>query len=144
MKIYIGGDHAGFELKTHLVEALHEMGFEVVDKGAFEHSPEDDYPDFVNKVAEAVAGDTESKGIVIGKSGEGEAMCANRHKGIRAAVYYGGKKDLLVLSRAHNDANVLSLAAGFLGKDEADIAVKLWLETPFSDEERHVRRLAKF
>lgn len=143
MKIYIGADHAGFELKESLVESLHEMGYEVVDKGAFEYDKDDDYPDFVTKVAEEVAHDSESRGIVIGKSGEGEAVCANRTKGVRAAVYYGGKSDVLMLSRAHNDSNVLSLAAGFLGKEEAELTVKLWLDTPFSNEERHVRRIAK-
>jgi ribose 5-phosphate isomerase B len=143
MKIYIGSDHAGFELKEKLKPFLNELGHEYEDKGALTYDAGDDYPDFVRPVAEAVARDMEAKGIVIGKSGQGEAMCANREQGIRAAVYYGGNLEVLKLSREHNDANVLSLAAGFVSLDEAQSAVKLWLSTSFSEEERHIRRIAK-
>jgi ribose 5-phosphate isomerase B len=143
MKIYIGSDHAGFELKGKLISRLSEMGYEVEDKGAFAYNPEDDYPDFVKPVAEAVAADREAKGIVIGKSGQGEAMAANRIKGVRAAVFYGGSHEVVTLSREHNDANVLSLGAGLIDIPEALAAAKLWLETPFSGEERHRRRIAK-
>ena len=143
MKIYIGSDLAGFELKGRLIPFLKELGHEVEDKGAFALDPQDDYPDFIKPVAEAVSKDPEAKGIVIGKSGQGEAMCANRYKGVRTAVWYGSDDELLKLSREHNDANVLSLAAGFIDQDELFEGVKLWLETPFSGDERHVRRIAK-
>jgi ribose 5-phosphate isomerase B len=143
MKIYIGSDHAGYELKEKIKPFIQGLGYEIEDKGPFSFDKDDDYPDFVTPVAEAVVKD-ECMGIVIGKSGQGEAMCANRVKGARAAVYYGGGIELLELSRLHNDANILSLGAGFLIQDEALNAVKVWLETPFSGEERHVRRIAKF
>lgn len=143
MKIYLGSDHAGYELKEKLKPFLNELGHEYTDLGPEVYDASDDYPDFVRAVAEAVARDREAKGVVIGKSGQGEAMCANREQGIRAAVYYGGNTEILKLSREHNDANVLSLAAGFVSADEATSAVKLWLGTPFSEEERHIRRIAK-
>jgi|SRR3989344_3693141 len=142
--IYIGSDHAGFQLKEKLISFLKDLGYEVEDKGAFSYDPQDDYPDFVIPVARAVENDPEhSRGIVIGKSGQGEAMCANRIKGIRASVWYGGNREPLRLSRAHNDANILSLGAGFLEANEALEAVKLWLETPFSGDEKHIRRIKK-
>ncbi|MEK7147937.1 MAG: RpiB/LacA/LacB family sugar-phosphate isomerase [Patescibacteria group bacterium] len=142
MKIFIGSDHAGFELKGKLIPFLKDLGHEVEDKGAFEYNKDDDYPDFIKPIAEAVSNDKNTKGIVIGNSGQGEAICANRIKGVRAAVYYGGNLEVIKLSREHNDANVLSLGAGFLGEESFE-AIKMWLETPFSGEERHVRRLAK-
>ncbi|OHA92047.1 MAG: ribose-5-phosphate isomerase [Candidatus Zambryskibacteria bacterium RIFCSPLOWO2_02_FULL_51_21] len=143
MKIFIGGDHAGFELKGKVVEFLKNAGHEVVDKGPLSFDPADDYPDFIKSVAEAVAQDAGAKGVVIGKSGQGEAVCANRVKGARAAVYYGGSMEIVRLSREHNDANILSLGAGFLGEREALEAVETWLATPFSGEERHTRRIEK-
>lgn len=143
MKIYIGSDHAGFKLKEKLVSFLVELGHEVADKGPFEYNQDDDYPDFVRPVAESVTSDNGSKGIVIGKSGQGEAMCANRIEGVRAAVWYGENQEVLRLSREHNDANILSLGAGFIKEEEALEAVNFWLETPFSDEERHGRRIQK-
>ena len=143
MKIYVGSDHAGFELKGKLIEFLKGLGHEVEDKGPSSFNKDDDYPDFVKQVAEAVAQDPNAKGIVIGKSGQGEAMCANRVKGARAAVWYGGNMEIVKLSREHNDANILSLAAGFISEEEAKNAVRLWLETSFTNEERHIRRLTK-
>lgn len=143
MKIYIGTDHAGFELKEHLVSFLRGLGHDVEDLGAHSLEPLDDYPDFIFPVAEAVAGDLESRGIILGGSGQGEAMCANRVKGVRAAVYYGGALDIAVLSREHNNANILSLGARFVDNDEAEEAVRLWLDTQFSGEEKHARRIAK-
>ncbi len=143
MKIYIGTDHAGFELKEMLVVFLRELGHEVEDMGAHSYEALDDYPDFIRPVAEAVAGDTEARGIIIGGSGQGEAMCANRVSGARAAVYYGGPFDIAVLSREHNDANILSLGARFVDEDEAKEVVRVWLETPFGGEEKHARRIAK-
>lgn len=144
MKIFLGSDHAGFELKEHIKIFLEGNGYEVEDYGAHEYNEADDYPDFVFPVAQAVAKDADARGIVIGKSGEGEAMCANRIKGVRAAVYYGRDPEIIRLSREHNDANVLSLAASFLlTEEEAKTAVQTWLDTRFSGDERHVRRIAK-
>lgn len=149
MKIYIGSDHAGFELKGKLITFLQELGQDVEDKGAFLYDAEDDYPDFVKPVAEAVSQNPDStqvRGIVIGGSGQGEAICANKFKNVRAMEYYApsrGDVSIIKDSRGHNDSNVLSLGARFLSEEEAKEAVKLWLETPFSGDERHVRRIAK-
>lgn len=143
MKIYLGADHAGFELKEKIIPFLKELGHEVEDMGAHTLEALDDYPDFIRPVAEAVARDAGSRGIIIGGSGQGEAMCANRVPGARAAVYYGGAVDIVVLSREHNDANILSLGARFIEESEAQDVVKLWLDTPFSGDERHVRRIKK-
>ena len=143
MKIYIGTDHAGFELKEALVPFLKELGHEVEDMGAHTFEPLDDYPDFIRPVATAVADDPESRGVILGGSGQGEAMCANRVHGARAAVYYGGPLDIVILSREHNNANILSFGARFVDEGEAKKALRLWLETPFSDEEKHARRIKK-
>jgi len=142
MKIYIGADHAGFEMKEMLKKYLVGLKYEVEDKGAFKYQPEDDYPDFILSVARAVAADPESRGIVIGGSGEGEAMCANRVKGARAAVFYGGNFEIIELSRKHNNANILSLGARFIDDEIAKKAVELWLKTPFEGG-RHDARLKK-
>ncbi|MEZ4156986.1 MAG: RpiB/LacA/LacB family sugar-phosphate isomerase [Candidatus Paceibacterota bacterium] len=144
MKIHLAADHAGFELKEAVKQFLLEQGREVEDHGAFELNKKDDYPDFVAPCAEAVASDSGALGIIFGGSGQGEAMVANRHEGVRAAVYYGGKQEIVRLSREHNNANVLSIGARFVDTDEALSVIKLWLELPFSNDERHVRRLAKF
>lgn len=143
MRIYIGCDHAGFELKEALLPFLRMQGHEVEDFGAHSLDALDDYPDFISPAAEAVAKDPNSRGIVFGGSGQGEAICANRVNGVRAIVYYGGPFDIAVLSREHNDANILSLGARFVEEDEAKEVVRVWLETPFSSEERHVRRIKK-
>lgn len=143
-KVYIASDHAGFALKSALVTYIHALGYSVEDKGAPAFSPEDDYPDFITPCAHAVASDVGARGIIIGKSGEGEAMCANRIIGVRAAVFYGGSPEIIQLTREHNDANILSLGAHFITQGEAERAVKQFLETPFSDSPRHARRLAKF
>jgi ribose 5-phosphate isomerase B len=144
MKIYLATDHAGFELKEKIKEFLVDAGHEVEDFGARSYDPQDDYPDYILKAAEAIAKYPEGRAIILGGSGQGEAMVANRHKGVRAVVYYGGDKRVLELSREHNDANTLALGARFLNDPEAFEAVKLWLETPFSGDERHVRRIGKF
>jgi len=141
MKIFFASDHAGFELKGKLLEFVKELGFSVEDCGAYELNPEDDYPEFIKRAAKSVSEDPENaKAIILGGSGQGEAMAANRFQNIRASVFYGGPKEIITLSREHNDANVLSLGARFLSSDEAKEAVKLWLQTPFSSEERHQRR----
>jgi ribose 5-phosphate isomerase B len=142
--IYIASDHAGFEMKEKLKKYLIELGYQIEDKGAFSYDEQDDYPDFVRQAADAVAENPEqNKGIILGGSGQGEAMVANRVKGVRAAVLYFYNENIIRLSREHNDANVLSLGARFLNDEEAKRAVKLWLETPFSGEERHKRRIFK-
>lgn len=142
MKIYIGADHAGYEMKEMLKKYLAELGHQVEDKGAFKYEPDDDYPDFVLPVARAVASDSESRGIIIGGSGQGEAMAANRVKGVRAAVFYGGNFEIVELSRKHNNANILSLGARFIDDEIAKKAVKLWLETQFEGG-RHQNRINK-
>lgn len=141
MKIYLASDHAGFKHKEVLAQMLIEAGHEVVDKGAFTEDPSDDYPVLVRAAAEAVSSEKGVRAVVLGGSGQGEAMVANRIKGIRAAVYYGGPLDIVKLSREHNDANVLSLGARFLSLDDAKAAVSLWLDTAFSGDERHTRRI---
>lgn len=103
----------------------------------------DDYPDFIVPVAKEVAKNKNARGIIFGASGQGEAIVANRVKGVRVALYYGGNMEIVRLSRTHNNANILSLGARFLPKDEAIKAVKLWLNTDFRNEERHIRRINK-
>ena len=141
MKIYIGTDHAGFQLKEQIKIYLKGKGLSVEDEGAFAIDPEDDYTDYVKIVAKMVQGDPDSRGIVLGGSGQGEAICANRFKGIRAALFYGGSLDIIKLSREHNDTNILSLGARFVKFNEAKTAIDLWLSTPFSQDERHARRI---
>ena len=142
-KIFLGADHAGFELKEEVKKYLLKSGFQVEDKGTHSYDKNDDYPDFIIPVAKKVSQDKNSWGIVFGASGQGEAIVANKIKGIRAALYYGDKLDIVKLSRTHNDANILSLGARFLSKKDAIEAVKLWLKTGFSNESRHVRRVKK-
>lgn len=145
MKIYIGADHAGFELKEELKQFLNDLDYEVEDAGAYELNPPDDYPDFIFPVAEAVARDifrgVDSRGIVIGGSGQGEAMAANKIKGARVAVVYDEYSARM--SREHNDANIVAFGARAIEPREAKKLLKIWLETPFSGEERHRRRIGK-
>lgn len=148
MKIYLAADHAGFEMKEHIKIVLQNASHEVVDLGAFTFSEHDDYPDFIKPLAHEIEHDLkagiESKGIIFGGSGQGEAMVANRVDGVRAAVYYGGAKEIVTLSRQHNNANVLSLGARFISLNEAQDVVMLWLNTHFSGDDRHIRRIMKF
>lgn len=145
MKIYFASDHAGFELKNALLQMVsEEMGLAVEDCGAFSLDQNDDYPDFIKIAAAAVSDNPEENvAIILGGSGMGEAMVANRFVGVRAAVYYGGNPEIISLSREHNDSNVLSLGARFLSEAEAREAVSIWLEAPFSGDERHIRRIEK-
>lgn len=143
MKVFFASDHAGFELKNTLVAFVSKLGYEVVDYGPQSFDEEDDYPDFVSLVAVEVSKDKTARGIILGGSGQGEAMVANRFKGVRAVVYYGGTTDIITVSREHNDANTLSLGARFVGEAEAQSAVKLFFETKFSEDERHARRIKK-
>ena len=160
MKVFIASDHAGFELKQKLIPFIKGLGLDVVDVGPFKFDPEDDYPDFMKPAAEAVAKDQRNnRGIVIGGSGFGEAIVANRVKGVRAANFYGPRitvqavdvsgristdpYEILRLARAHNDANVLAMGSRFVSEEEAKDAIKIFMETPFLGEERHVRRIKK-
>lgn len=140
MKIYIASDHAGFELKNVLKEFLSGKNTEVIDMGNRSFDGSDDYPDFIIPLAEKVAEEKESLGIIIGRSGNGEAIAANKVKGIRAAL--GISPEMAKLAREHNHANILSLGAGFISFEEAIKTVEVFIETPFSEEERHVRRLS--
>lgn len=151
--IYLATDHAGFQLKEVLKKFLLKSGYRVKDFGAFKFNKNDDYPDFIRPAAKMISKNSKDQAIVLGGSGQGEAMVANRFKNVRAVVYYGpafakasagkGSDEIIRLSREHNDANVLSLAARFLNEKEALRAIKLWLETKFSGEARHKRRIKK-
>lgn len=191
MNIFIGSDHAGYELKEYLRNVLAELGHRVIDCGAYEYKETDDYPIFISKVAKAVSeaeelrvfeeslpayeavpldlsvvstvstdnsarqntssstmsssGVSITRGIVIGGSGQGEAIAANKFKHVRAALCYGGvdAEKIITLSREHNDSNVLSLGARFLDADKALELVLKWLHTDFTGDIRHVRRLAE-
>ena len=139
--IYLASDHAGFNLKekirTHLARR-----FLIKDFGAFSLNKKDDYPDFIISCVEQ-AMETNSLAIVLGGSGQGEAIAANKVKEARAVVIYNFNKKIIKLSKEHNNANVLSLGVSFLNKENAQRMVKLWLDTNFSREERHVRRIEK-
>ena len=142
MIIHIATDHAGLELKEKVKSYLSKLDYEVVDHGAYEYEALDDYPDFIFPCADAVSDDPNSKGIILGGSGQGEAMAANRVKGIRAAVFYNGPDEIIKLSRQHNDANILSLGARFMTDQEMYKIIKLWLSTKF-ESGRHKRRIEK-
>jgi len=141
-KIILATDHAGFKLKEDIKKYLIEEGMEVEDMGTHTLNPKDDYPDFIIPAAKKVAKD-QSMGIIFGASGQGEAIAANKVKGIRAALYHGKNIDIVKLSRTHNNTNILSLGAKFLNKEEAIKAVETWINTDFSNEERHIRRIKK-
>jgi ribose 5-phosphate isomerase B len=143
MKIYIAADHAGFEMKNKIVEYVTSLGYTVEDMGALVYDSQDDYPDFIAPLAEKVALDADSRGIIFGGSGQGEAIVANRVSGIRAVVYYGGTLDIPRLAREHNNANILSVGARFVSLEEIQQVVQIFLETEFTEEERHVRRITK-
>lgn len=140
MKIYLAADHAGLELKNKIKDFI-PSNYEVVDEGAFVYDANDDYPDFISKAAAEVSKDPQSFGIVIGKSGAGEEIVANKFKNVRAVLGFSAQN--VRLSRQHNNANVLSLGSDFTNETEAKELVSIFLETPFSAEERHVRRLKK-
>lgn len=140
MRVHLGTDHAGLELKDHLVAWLQENGHEPVDHGASAYDPQDDYPPYVLRAATAVVAEPGSLGVVIGGSGNGEAIAANKVPGVRAAVVW--RDDLARLSRKHNDANVCSLGARMHDLDEAASFVATFLSTEFSGDPRHARRIA--
>lgn len=141
MEIFLGSDHAGFELKEKIQQFLTSKGYVVTDCGPDVYDPLDDYPDFISQVARNVSKNKQAKGIILGRTGEGEAVVANRFPNVRATVYYGGTEDVIRMSREHNDANIFSLGAQFLSYDDVTRAITIWLEAPFSGAERHVRRI---
>ena len=142
MKIVLATDHAGFELKEQIKKKLLNQNFEVKDFGASVYDALDDYPDFIIPAAKFISKNSDYLGIILGGSGQGEAMAANRVKGIRAVVYYNGPKNIVKLSRQHNNANILSIGARFLSLDDAMDTINLWLKTDFEGD-RHQRRIEK-
>lgn len=158
MKIALTTDHGGYEALQQIKPFIQSLGHEFVDFGPKSLDMDDDYPDLIFPAARAVANGECERGIIMGVSGQGEAMAANRIKGVRCALFYGpvvakstsgidpasgDPYELIKLSREHNDANILSLSGRFLTLEEIKTAIKLWLETPFSNSERHARRIKK-
>lgn len=160
MKVYLATDHTGFYLKDKVFRMLSEMGYTVVDCGADDFNPEDDYPDFISKAsAEVSKNPISDRGIIFGGSGQGEAMLANKYKGVRCALFYGGVAPreamdvegdkstdplaILKLTRAHNDANMLSIGVRFASEEDILEGIKLWLQIPGATDERHLRRIEK-
>jgi ribose 5-phosphate isomerase B len=141
VRVYLGSDHAGYELKARLIEHLESLGHEPIDCGPSEYDSEDDYPPYVLLAATKAAQDAGSLGIVLGGSGNGEAIAANKVKGVRCALAFS--EDTARLGREHNNANVLSLGARMYDEATAVRFVELFVSTPFSDEPRHVRRLGQ-
>jgi ribose 5-phosphate isomerase B len=139
MRVHLGSDHAGFEVKQHLVTALTKAGHDVVDHGPGSYDPLDDYPVFCLRAAQAVVQDPGRLGVVIGGSGNGEQIAANKVRGVRAALAWS--LEVARLARQHNDANVVSIGARQHTPEEARGLVEAFLAEPFSGDERHVRRI---
>ena len=141
MIIALGTDHAGFELKETVKKFLEDNGYKVKDFGAHEYESTDDYPDFIKPAAQFVS-ENDAMGIIFGGSGQGEAMAANRFKGVRASVFYDGPDEIIDLSRLHNNANVLSFGSRFIKSERAIELIKQWLSVEFEGG-RHQRRIEK-
>jgi len=139
MRVHLGSDHAGFEFKAVLTSHLRAHGHEVIDHGAHEYDAVDDYPAFCVAAAQGVVADSGSRGVVIGGSGNGEQIAANKVRGIRAALAWS--VETATLARQHNDANVIGLGARMHDEATALAIVDAFLATPFSDDERHIRRI---
>jgi ribose 5-phosphate isomerase B len=143
MRVHLGSDHAGLELKEHLLNWLADQGFEAVDHGPFVYDALDDYPVFCLRAAEAVAADwqdgEESLGVVVGGSGNGEAIAANKVKGVRCALAWS--EETATLAREHNDANVVSVGGRMHTVEDMTRFVEVFLGTAYSGEERHTRRI---
>ena len=139
--IVLATDHAGFELKEHVKRFLIKKGYDIKDFGALEYDGLDDYPDFILPAAKYIS-EHKLIGIIFGGSGQGEAMAANRIKGIRAAVFYNGPDEIVELSRLHNNSNILSIGARFVSNQEVEKVIELWLSTDF-EEGRHEKRINK-
>ena len=142
IKIVLATDHAGFELKESVKKYLLDLNYDVKDFGAFEYESTDDYPDFINPAAKFISENNNTMGIIFGGSGQGEAMAANRFKGVRAAVFYGGPDQIIELSRLHNNANVLSFGSRFIEPEHAIDLIAKWLSIQFEGG-RHQQRIAK-
>jgi ribose 5-phosphate isomerase B len=140
MRVYLGSDHAGFELKARLLERLAELGHEPIDCGAYDYDPQDDYPPPCITAAARTVADPGSLGVVIGGSGNGEQIAANKVRGVRAALAWND--ETARLAREHNDANVIGIGARNHPEEDAIRFVEIFLDTPFSREERHARRIA--
>ncbi|MEE6262681.1 ribose-5-phosphate isomerase [Plantactinospora sonchi] len=141
MRVYLGSDHAGYELKVHLANHLAKQGYELVDVGPAVFDPDDDYPAFCLHTGARVVADHGSLGVVIGGSGNGEQIAANKVAGVRAALAWN--LETAQLAREHNDANVVAIGARQHTLDEASAIVEVFLTTPFSGNERHARRIAQ-
>ncbi|MBA2390134.1 MAG: ribose-5-phosphate isomerase [Geodermatophilaceae bacterium] len=141
MRVYLGSDHAGFELKRHLLQRLGAAGHDVVDVGPHVFDPDDDYPGYCIATGAAVVADSDSLGVVIGGSGNGEQIAANKVPGVRAALAWSA--EVAQLARQHNDANVVSVGARMHTAAEAADIVDTFLGTAFSGGERHERRIAQ-
>jgi len=147
--LYLASDHAGYELKEKIKKYLEDLKYEIKDFGAFKYESEDDYPDFIIPAMKALSDDLknglDSRGIILGGSGQGEAIIANRFSGIRAVVCDDNEnlEAKIKAWREHTNSNVLSFGVRFIDESNALKAVKLWLETPFTNELRHLRRLEK-
>jgi ribose 5-phosphate isomerase B len=141
MRVYLGADHAGFDLKQFLLATLPDHGHEVIDVGAASYDAEDDYPTYCLHTADRVVADHGSLGVVIGGSGNGEQISANKVPGVRAALAWN--IDTAKLARAHNDANLVGIGARQHSMDEATAIVLAFLAEPFSGNERHARRIAE-
>ena len=139
MRVHLGSDHAGFELKSHLITWLADHGYEPVDHGAHEYDADDDYPPFCIAAAEAAVGEPDSLAVVVGGSGNGEQIAANKVKGARAAL--GWSTETASLARQHNNAQVVSVGARMHTADEAVAIVQAFLTTPWSEADRHQRRI---
>ncbi|MFF5181725.1 ribose-5-phosphate isomerase [Micromonospora sp. NPDC000316] len=139
MRVYLGSDHAGFELKVHLANHLAKQGYDVVDVGPHNYDPDDDYPTFCLHTGDRVVADESALGVVIGGSGNGEQIAANKIAGVRAALAWS--VETAQLARQHNDANVVAVGARQHTLDEATGIVEAFLNTPFSGNERHARRI---
>ena len=159
MKIYLATDHAGLEIKNKVIEYLKELGYVPEDCGAFEYNKDDDYPDLISNAARKVSENPDSFGIIFGGSGQGEAIVANKFKNVRCALFYSpalpaqaidingnestNEFEMLRLTRAHNNSNMLSLGIRFLTEEQIKTAVRIFLESPFPGDERHKRRVDK-
>lgn len=159
MKVYLATDHAGFELKNKVIDFLKKEGYDAVDCGPETYDKNDDYPDFISKAAQKVSENPEDFGIVFGGSGQGEAIVANKFKGVRCALFYGpvippiatditgntsdDPYEMLRLTREHNNSNMLSIGVRFMNPADAMNAIKLFLTSKYSGEERHARRIEK-
>lgn len=139
--IHLATDHAGLEHKNEVKAWLESEGFIVTDHGAYEFVATDDFPDFIQLAARAVSESNNTElGIIFGGSGQGEAMAANRFKGVRATVYYGGDESIIKLSRQHNNANILSIGARFVDVDSAKKVIWDWLHAEVLQDEKYARR----